>query len=520
MRPDRGWHLGARIQRVSKNITAILLEAGVVTPEQVERGVLRQRETGLRIGETLVEMGAVTEEDVGWALSRQLGLTFVDIDPEALDSALVHGFHETLLRRSDAVPLLASDAGISIALADPTDDLALDRLQAAAGAPLAFVIGTPTAIRRALDHAFGPRSPGAGLDLPRHAEAHEHGARIYDVVWERSGDTFLAFHAVNALRRGSRELHFLPRDAQLKVYYRDAGQLVEVANEPLHMLEALLSRIEALGGPVPGGVLHARGRLHCPLPQGDVLLDASLLTTREGTHVTLVLHVEAGAPPTLEAMGVDPADAAELREALAGGAGLVVVAGPPDAGGSTLLASLATFALAPGARVLAVEVDPPTSVLPGATRLQLPAGEARAAWAGIAVAQCADVLLLDDVLTGPGIGAVLDGAASQRLVLVRTDWCDTTALLDHLLTLPGARATLARRMLAVLQVRRVQAEPAFLVETLLLTEPLRGALEEGADAPHLLALAAAGGFRTLGQRGAERIAAATLSEADLRRARS
>ncbi|MEO6462219.1 MAG: ATPase, T2SS/T4P/T4SS family, partial [Candidatus Eisenbacteria bacterium] len=396
--------------------------------------------------------------------------------------------------------------------------LALDRLQAAAGAPLSIVIGTPTAIRRALDHAFGPRS-SPGSDVARHADPNE-SAHVYDVVWERSGDTFLAFHAVSALRRGSRELHFLPRDGELKVHYREAGSLVEVADEPLHMLDSLLARIEALGGPSPGVALHTRGRLHCPLPQGDVLLDASLLTTREGTHVTLVLHPEAGAPPMLESIGVDPGDAAELREALAGGVGLVVVAGPPDAGGSTLLASLATFALAPGARVLALEVEPTTILLPGATRIQLPAAEARSSWADIAVAQRADVVLLDDVLTGTDLGAVLDGAVSQRLVLVRTDWCDTAALLDHLLALPGARATLARRMLAVLQVRRVQAEPSFLVETLLLTEPLRGALEEGADAPHLLALAAAGGFCTLAQRGAERITAGTLSEAELRRARS
>jgi type II secretory ATPase GspE/PulE/Tfp pilus assembly ATPase PilB-like protein len=124
------------------------------------------------------------------------------------------------------------------------------------------------------------------------------------------------------------------------------------------------------------------------------------------------------------------------------------------------------------------------------------------------------------VLVGPAIAGVLDGAASQRLILVRTDWCDSGALLDHLLALPGARATLSRRLLAVLQVRRAQSEPPFLVETLLLSEPLRAALEEGADAAHLLALAAAGGFRTLAQRGAERVTAGTLSEAGLRRARS
>jgi type II secretory ATPase GspE/PulE/Tfp pilus assembly ATPase PilB-like protein len=487
----------------------------VVTVEQVERGVLRQRETGLRIGETLVEMGAVTEADVGWALSRQLGLSFVDIDPEALDAALVRGFHETLLRRSDAVPLLRADSSVSFAVADPTDDLALARLEAAAGMPLSLVIGTPTAIRRALDHVLGTRR----ADEPRGSSAGA-GAHHYDVVWERSGDTFLAFHVASALRTGAREIHFLPRDGQVHVYYREAGRLVEVAVEPVLMQESLLARIEALGGPVAGEARHARGPLRCPLPRGEVRLDASLLRSDDGTSITLVLQPDAPAAPSLEALGVDPGDAAELREALAGGAGVVLVGGPRTAGGSTLLASLAAQAADPASRTLAIETRAPAAPLPGVTRLELDAVQARATWADVAVAQRADLLVLDDVLTGAAITGILDGAAARRLVLVRTDWCDTGALLDHLLVVPGARAALAPRLLAVLQVRRVEADPPLLVETLVLGDALRAAIGEGADAARLLALAASAGFRTLARRGAERIAAGTLDERELRRARS
>src|SRR5437867_1027755 len=63
----------------SRTITAILLEAGVVTSAQVDEGLALQRRTGRRIGESLVELGAVTEEDIGWALAQQLGLPFVDV---------------------------------------------------------------------------------------------------------------------------------------------------------------------------------------------------------------------------------------------------------------------------------------------------------------------------------------------------------------------------------------------------------------------------------------------------------
>lgn len=460
-------------------------------------------------------MGAVTEEDVGWALSRQLGLSFVDIDPDALDAALVRGFHETLLRRSDAVPLLRAESSVSFAVADPTDDLALARLEAAAGVPLSLVIGTPTAIRRALDHVLGARRPDAAGETP-----HGPGTHHYDVVWERSGDTFLAFHVASALRSGAREIHFLPRDGQVQVHYREAGRLVQVAVEPIRMQESLLARIEALGGPVAGEALHVRGRLRCPLPGGEVRLDASLLKSGDGTSITLVLHPDAGAAPSLESLGVDPADAAELREAIAPGAGVVLVGGPRGSGGSSLLAALAAHALAPGSRALALETRPSSAALPGVTRVELDPAQARSTWAEIAVAQRADLLLLDDVLTGASVAGVLDGAAARRLVLVRTDWDDTGALLAHLLALPGARTTLAPRLLAVLQARRVEADPPLLVETLLVGETLRAAIGEGADSARLLALAAAGGFRTLARRGAERLQAGTLDERELRRARS
>ena len=478
-------------------------------------------------------MGAVTEEDVGWGLSRQLGLTFVDIDPDSLDYPLVRTFDEALLRRSDAVVLLQTETEVSLAVADPTDEDLLDRLESAAGVPLRLVIGTPTAIRRALDHVFGPRRAGSGaadaVALGAHAASgaaeDAEDKHAYDVMWERSGETFLAFHVSNALRSGARELHFLPGDGQLRIHYREAGRLVEIASEPERVQESLLARIGALGGPSLSDGTHARGRLRCPVPHADVLLDASLLRSADGVCVTLVVSDETATPATLEALGVEAGDAAELREAIAMGAGLIVVGGPRGAGGSALLAALATAAGTAGVRTVVIEAGPPLAI-PHSTRVALPARVARGKWSEIALAQCADVLVLDDVLVGDAIVDVLDGAVAGRLVLVRTDWCDSGAMIDRLLAAPGARGTLAPRLLAVLQTRRVEpvgavaAGPPLLIETLIVGEAMRQGLEQDADAAHVLGLAAAAGFRTLAQRGAERIAAGLLTAAELHRART
>ena len=70
------------------SITDILLEAGVVTAQQIAAALEHQRDAGVRVGQSLVELGAASEHDIGWALARQLGFTYLDLTPEALDPEL------------------------------------------------------------------------------------------------------------------------------------------------------------------------------------------------------------------------------------------------------------------------------------------------------------------------------------------------------------------------------------------------------------------------------------------------
>jgi len=514
--PDGRQFLNRRPQRTGRNITAILLEAGVVTDEQVEQGVLRQRETGLRIGETLVESGAVTEEDVGWALSRQLGLTLVDIDPTSLDADLIHSFKESLLRRSDAVPLLREDDGVSFAVADPTDHEMLDRLEEAAGGPIGLCVGTPTAIRRALDVMFG-NAAAAHAGPAGHAGTAPEGR--YDVVWERSGATFVAFHLASALKMGAGELHFAAQDGQLFVSYRKDEKLLPIATEPAQVLEALIARLESLGGPVLGDRLHAFGAVQCPLPTGDVLVEISLLKALDGVHVALRPRPMALQVPGLEALGFEATEAAELRGLVSNRAGLVLVCGPRGAGCSSALAALLAAAEPADARVIAFE---PAAIvpLPGASRVHVAPEAARAQWQEIVTGQAADIVILDGLVDGPAVQAVLSPAASRRLVLVRSDWMDSFALLEHLMGQPQGRSILVSRLLAVVQMRRVSEGVSPLVETLFLGPSLREAIVSGAARGRLVEVANATGFKSLAERARARVAKGTLPERDAQRALS
>jgi len=500
-----------------KLITAILVEGGAVTPEQVDVALARQRETGRRIGESLVELGFVSEEDIGWALARQLGIPFVDVRPETLDSELVRSFPDGALRRLQAVPLFRSETGVTAAVADPTDYDSIQEFERLCEAPAACVAATPTAIEKALDGILG-RQPAP---RPRGHETTE-GVH-FDVLWERSGESFLNFHLAQARRLGIGEVHFGCADGWLLVKHRAATRLCTVAREPAAVADVLLARLEALGmKPLAGGGEHREFPASCAI--GNVVqgIHVSVLAARDGVSVTLRLLPDACERPRFEALGLEPLDVAQLRETLLEPSGLLLVSGPKGSGCGTTLGALLAEIPTSESRWAVFTRDPRRPAVPAT--VDVVAGPAIAQWRRIAMAHSLDGVVIDGGLEGRRVRTVIDGATHGRWVLARTDWEDSFALLEWLMRAPGGRSTIARRLRAVIQQRLVatpranSASPAGdgmavehsldgpaaplhlpVFEVLHLTDTLRRAVLTGATGAELRAIAEGDGFRPLSE---------------------
>lgn len=503
---------------VRHGITSILLDAGVVTSAQVEEGLVRQRETGLRIGETLVEIGAATEEDIGWALARQLGLPFVDLQSDALDPELLRVFPAGLLYRLHAVPLLRTDEELSVAVSDPTDHQVPAHLEGLAGRPVRLSVTTASAIRRVLAPLLGARPEAAVRAQGR--DTH--------VVWDRSGANFLHFHLHAARRAGASALHFVPEAGGIRVYQRRPGGLAPVAAEPAEVFEALLTQLELLGAPVADLArdLHREARVECPTPLGAIPLDVALLAHEGATSVTLRLPAPGGVPGSLEALGLSGPDVAAVREVLHRPSGLVIVSGPMGSGCTTTLGCLLREALRDdrGAMVFGEAAGAAPA---GHVVFALPGPRARDEWPAIVTAHDPDVVVLDDVVSGEDVAALTAGAGMGRLVLARADWGDTFALLEHLARRPHARSATASRLHLVLQQRLLRPSaadpgpgPRARFETLVVSEPLRSAIRSGASAAALRDLARAEGHRDLATLLRDEVVAGSLDPADAARALS
>lgn len=455
-----------------RTVCEILVDGGIVTPEQVDQGLVRQVETGRLIGETLVELGFTTEENIAWALSKQLGIPYADVMPETLDRELMKRFPVALLRRVQAAPLFKSDDAIVIAMADPTNSEPVAELREAAGARTTLVIGCPSAIRRALDFVHGPEPADPSPSAP--------GPGRSDIVWDRAGTSFLLYQLHAARGRKASEVHLIPTPAGISVYYRTDHGLEAHGIERAETAAYLRQRLAQLGAPdlVDGGAATASASIEVEAADARIHVGVFHCRTESGITTVLRLMPISVQAPDLSTLGLSPIGEAEIRDFVEGPEGLVIVHGPPRSGGSTVLASIAALAARPERRMLVLE---PASAAPypsGTTRVRVPSGGAEASgWERIAVGLGADVVVLDEVLLGDAIADVLGGASVGRLVFARTDWLDGQRLLGHLAKSRGGRAVLRERPFAMVSLPAARREGSIVWTTPAESEAVAGSVE-------------------------------------------
>ena len=110
-------------------IGEMLVNAGVITPEQLAQALDEQKRTGRRLGRVLVEAGTVDETRLAKMLAEQLGIDYVDLRSAQIDREAVRKLPEQQARRFRALVLgRTANGGLRVGMADPTDLQAYDDL--------------------------------------------------------------------------------------------------------------------------------------------------------------------------------------------------------------------------------------------------------------------------------------------------------------------------------------------------------------------------------------------------------
>jgi type IV pilus assembly protein PilB len=451
----------------------VLVERGLVTREQLDEALLRQRAGGHRLGELLLSMGAISQEQLNWALSEALHIPFVELSDEVIDLEVARSLPEAVLRRHEAVPILRVGEEMTVLLADPTNRQAAIELEALSGSRVTVALATREAILRFLDRAFPGSSGSAGQ------QSRVPNGQTGTVV-DLTGVTQAFALLLDAVRDGASELHLEPASDGVVVRVRLDGGLLKRAWFDRELLAPITFRLRLLAG-LRGESGPRLARVRTRLDGRDMELEIFFFPTLSGEAVTVRFQPAIVEAPTLETLGAPPpvhrvlGDLADGASASGSQGGLVLVAGPDARARAAVLYALAQAAAAPGRRVLTLERRA-SFVVPGFLQIELPTDfETEAA---TVLTQPADVTVVEDV-TPRALGAAALASAEQgTLVLAGVTLGSVRSALAYLATvdLGGPLLALTR---GVVDVQRRAG--VLTVDALALTPALRRDLIQRKD---------------------------------------
>ncbi len=395
----------------------ILVASNLITPQQLSDAVGAQSRSGKRLGQILVERGDVSEDDIAWALSNQLGYPYVFLKDDIIDEDAPRLLPETFLREHLVLPILTFGQEMTLAMADPTDQRTVDEVAGRTKLQVKRALALASNIDEMLDRLFAPREGGA-----RRPAATE--------------TQYLQFHLVQAVQQGATEIHLDPaQDGQARVRYRVQGVLVDRANLPAGLHAAILGHLRTLTHAGDAPVHTASAGLSAG--PADLHLVVTFLPTMAGPAATITLFPRRGDVPDLAQLGV-PAEAVRpLREALDANRGVVMVG---CAG--RLLRSTLLHALLPSVKRGKVWTLETLPVFRRPTLNQTALGSSAEAPAHLRAAASAeaDLVMIDDTSRRRALMTACE-VGRTRMILAGHPQDDAVGLLSQLVDVAGPALT-------------------------------------------------------------------------------
>jgi hypothetical protein len=137
-------------QKPRIQLGSLLIDKGLITEAQLDEALIERRLNDELLGETLVRLGFVFEDELARTLAEQAGVPFVNLEANPVDLYAASTLPRSLGESLPALPVrFTSDGNLVIAVADPTDETLLPRLQTAISCPIVLMVAAASSIRNA-----------------------------------------------------------------------------------------------------------------------------------------------------------------------------------------------------------------------------------------------------------------------------------------------------------------------------------------------------------------------------------
>jgi len=295
--------------------------------------------------------------------------------------------------KHEVLPLERTGAALRLAMADPTDMLALDEIRFMTRLNVEPVLASESGILQAIGHWYSSAEEDArkkhledlvgfidaenaeSLELKAEEEVALNLASLEKTGGEAPVIRLVNYILLDAVRRGASDIHLEPYEHQYRVRFRIDGILQEVMSPPLRLRDTVTSRVKIMARlDIAEKRLPQDGRIMLKLQQEgtkkQIDLRVSVLPTLYGEKIVMRLLDKENLQLDMTRLGFEPGSLAKFQKAIFKPYGMVLVTGPTGSGKTNTLYSSIAQLNKPETNILTAE-DPVEFQLPGINQVQM-----------------------------------------------------------------------------------------------------------------------------------------------------
>jgi len=363
-----------------KLLGEILKEICSFSEEIFEEALEIQRKEGGRIGEILVQKGAIGEGDLLKARGVQFGLSlWSTISTEDMDTSFTERIPIQFLKKYKMIPVVRSD-GIYIAVNDPTLFQPLDDLHIILGWDgVETVLAPYSAILSAINFSYDMSSDSAEQviqdmrdeDRDMILSAVEETGDLLDDTSDAPVIKLVNLMLSQAVKARASDIHIEPYQNRTKIRCRVDGILYDMLSPPKHVQSTLISRIKIMAKlNIAEKRLPQDGRIEIKIGDKNVDIRVSTIPTAFGERVVLRLLDKTNVLLKLTDLGMSEQRLKIFNELITSAHGIILVTGPTGSGKTTTLYAALSSLNNPDINIITIE-DPVEYQIEGIGQIQV-----------------------------------------------------------------------------------------------------------------------------------------------------
>jgi MSHA biogenesis protein MshE len=358
-------------------IGEVLLDAELITTEQLEQAVEIQKKHGGKLGDILIGAGFITEVEFLRALSNQLNLPFIELQHYSVKPKIIRKLPERIARRFKALVLDYIGEQYLVGLADPTDVLAYDEVSHILNAPIRVAIVKGSDLLKIIDQVYRRTE-----DIVSFAEALKVELNAADITTITAAEEDLIDETApvakmlesifaDAVQVGASDIHIEPDEKVLRIRQRVDGLLQEDIIPGRQVIDALVLRIKLIAKlNISEKRVPQDGRFHLKIKDREIDVRVSTMPVQFGESVVMRLLDQSQGLLSLNKIGMVPHILERIQFFIKRPHGLILLTGPTGSGKSTTLYAILNELNDRSKKIITIE-DPIEYTLPRVNQVQV-----------------------------------------------------------------------------------------------------------------------------------------------------